>query len=99
MTLEELIIKLNETKPSWFDELPEQYKETIRETGMESYEWRHTGTKFKLESLMQDCGLELEDLFNTPVKIILAMFDMNATLGDHQTTMDEIEHWKNDCPV
>jgi len=99
MTLEELVVKINEERPSWFDELPEQHQEALRGTGMENHEFRHTGTKFKLETVMLNCGLEIEDLLNTPVKIILAMFDMNAELNDHQTTIYEIEQWRDDCPV
>ena len=99
MTLKKLVEKINETQPTWYDNLPEDTQEAFKNAGLENMEFRHTGTKYKLECLMQEHGIELEDLCNTPTKIILAMFDMNAVIDDNEETLEGIRIWKEDCPI
>ena len=99
MTLEELIEKINTTKPSWFDDLSEDTKAAMEKSGMQNYEFSHRGTKHKLETIMSEHGIAIEDLCNTPVNVILTLFDLNAKVDELYTTLDEITSWHSEIPT
>lgn len=97
MTLEELVEKINETTPSWFDDLPENVRAGIEKSGID-YEFTHRGTKYKLETIMSEHGIGIEELSNTPVNVILALFDLHNKIDGLCTTLDEIASWYGEMP-
>ena len=100
MTLEELVEKISGTNPSWFDTLPDDVKEAIDKEGMiQAQEYAHRGTKHKLETIMFEHGIGIEDLCNTPINVILTLFDLNAKIDGLCTTLDEIESWYSEMPA
>ena len=66
---------------------------------MEYHAFTHRGTKYKLETIMSEHGINIEDLCNTPVNVILTLFDLNAKVEELCTTLDEIESWHGEMPV
>ena len=98
MTLEELVKKINETTPSWFDDLPEDIRRNIEKTNMEFHSFTHRGTKYKLETIMSGHGIDIEELCNTPVNVILTLFDLHNKIDELCTTLDEIASWYGEMP-
>ena len=100
MTLEELVEKISGTNPSWFDSLPDDVKEAMDKEGMiQAREFAHRVTKHKLETIMSEHGIAIEDLCNTPVNVILTLFDLNAKVDELYTTLDEITSWHSEIPT